>query len=252
LAFLVALLLGRWGVVTLLQGSTSSTRLLGVINLADPFGALEIMLASRAVYLPLLLAAGIILVVYALVGRAYCAWICPLGLLLDLADELRERLGKRRRLKFSRRIKYGLLALFLFLSLAVGIPAFTLVSPINILARNLLFGFGPEILLVVAIVGFEVAFSQRAWCRYFCPLGAFYSLLGRWGLVRVRVADRGAKCTRCGHCTLHCPMGINVLRDYVRAGRLTVGDPECIRCGVCVEGCEGGGLRLGLALPLSR
>ena len=244
--FLLALLLGRWAGLKLLQGSTASTRALGLVNLADPLGVLEVMLASRMIYLPLLLAGGIILAVYALAGRAYCAWICPLGLVLDLTDDVRRRfISRRKGRRFSRRIKYVALGLALLLSLLVGLPAFSLLSPINILSRNLIFGFGPEILLVLGIVAVDLLISRRAWCRYFCPLGAFYALIGRWGLLKVRVDAQG--CTRCGHCTINCPMGINVLRDHVLAGHEAITDPECTRCGTCLEGCEGNSLHLSLS-----
>ncbi len=248
--FLALLLASRYLEVNWLAGSASSTKLLGVLHLADPFGALEVMLASRQISLSLLIAAGIILILYALLGRVFCGWICPLGLVLDLTDDVRQRFVSRKRGKqMSRQIKYVLLGIFLVLSLLIGLPAFTLVSPINILTRNLIFGFGPEILLVVGIVAVDLFYSRRAWCRYLCPLGAFYSLLGRFAIFHVRIRNQGEACTMHAHCTRSCPMGINVLKGEVLAKHTVITDPECTRCGVCIEGCEGELLNVGLAPP---
>jgi len=248
--FLGLLLAGRHLDLNWLQGSAASTKVLGILHLADPFGALEVMLASRQFHTELLVAAGILLALYALLGRAYCGWLCPLGLALDLTDDLRRRfVTKKTGKRMSRRIKYVLLGLFVALSLLAGIPAFTLISPINILSRNLIFGFGPEILLVAAIVAVDLFYSRRAWCRYLCPLGAFYSLLGRFAFLRIRVRNQGVSCTRGGACVRDCPMGINLLKADVFAGHAAITDPECTRCGTCLEGCEGGCLHLGLAWP---
>ncbi len=248
--FLALLLASRYLKVHWLTGSTSSTNLLGVLHLADPFGALEVMLAARQISLTLLVAAGIIFILYALLGRVFCGWICPLGLLLDLTDDIRQRFITRKRGKqMSRQIKYVLLGIFLALSLLIGLPTFTLTSPINILTRNLLFGFGPEILLVVGIVAVDLFYSQRAWCRYLCPLGAFYSLLGRFAIFHIRIRNQGEACTLRAHCTRSCPMGLNVLKGEVLAKHTIITNPECTRCGTCIEGCEGDVLNVGFAPP---
>jgi len=36
---------------------------------------------------------------------------------------------------------------------------------------------------------------ERYFCRYLCPAGALFGLLGRWSLVKVRVDKE--KCTEC-------------------------------------------------------
>lgn len=50
----------------------------------------------------------------------------------------------------------------------------------------------------------------------------------------------------CGLCTLHCPMAIQVLQDHVQVGKPVIDDPECTRCGSCVDPCPRGSLRLGV------
>ena len=45
------------------------------------------------------------------------------------------------------------------------------------------------------------------------------------------------------------PMGIEVKTRHVGAGQPTLDDPECTRCGTCVDGCLGEILSLGFAAP---
>ena len=248
--FLALLLLSRHLDFNWLTGSTAATKLLGFLHLVDPFGAIEIMLASRSFPAALWLSAGILLIIYAILGRTFCSWICPLGLVLDITEDVRRRfVSKSTGKRMSGKIKYVLLGIFLVLSLLSGIPTFTLISPINILSRNIVFGFGPEILLVLIIIAIDLFYSRRAWCRYLCPLGAFYSLLGRFAFLHIRIKDQGTSCTTCGSCIQNCPMGINLLKDDVLKGHRMINDPECTRCGTCIEDCNGGTLHLGFAKP---
>ncbi len=245
--FLGLLISGRYLSQEWFQGNTAATRLFGVLHLVDPFGALEVMLASRQIYVDLLIGAGIILILYALLGRVFCGWICPLGLVLDLNEDIRRRfISKRDGKRLPRQIKYIALGMFLLLSLLTKLPVFTMLSPINILTRNILFGIGPEIAIVVAIIAIDLFVSRRLWCRSLCPLGAFYSLIGRFSFLHIRIRNQGASCTRCAACVIDCPMGINPLKNNVIPGNSIVTDPECTRCGTCLEGCEGGSLHLGV------
>ncbi len=255
--FLALLFLGRYEWFPFLKGSAASTRLFNAIGFADPLAAFEAMLASRQFTVALLLSAGLLFVLYALVGRAFCAWICPLGLLLELNDGLRTRVNRflRRRKKslpdfqLPRHTKYAVLVVFLILSLVVQLPIFATVSPINLLARSVIFGPDAGLLLVGAIVASEYV-SRRAWCIALCPLGAFYSLLGRFAPLRIQIDQENEKRGKqCGLCAYYCPMGIAVLDDHIKKGKVAVNDPECTRCGSCMDGCPRGNLRLGISNP---
>jgi len=256
--FLLTLVLGRFDEFPWLKGSTAATRLFGFLWLADPLGALEVTLATRHLVVSLLVAAGLLVTFYALAGRVFCGWFCPLGLLLDLNAHLRERLRRELRVRglnlpdfhFPRGGQYGLLILAVGLSLITRLPAFQLVSPINILARALIFAPGPEMLLVWAIVLME-SVAPYGFCRSLCPLGALYSLIGRFSLLRVQVDPTACK-GRCRLCTVHCPMNIQVMEDYVLASKQAIVDPECTRCGACIDACPRQVLQLGLKLQMPR
>ena len=73
-------------------GTLSSSELFG-IELLDPFAALQTIVAAKALSLDLLIALLPPLVVYGLVrGRVFCGWVCPVNLLLEIVDWLREKL----------------------------------------------------------------------------------------------------------------------------------------------------------------
>lgn len=254
--FLLLLISAHFEWLGWLKGSTASTRVLGWFWLADPMAALEVVLASRTLHQELALAALLLVVFYALLGRVFCGWVCPLGLVLDLNDDARDRLNRwlvkrGRRLPevhIARRVKYVFLALVLILSLASSLPVFQLISPINILSRAMIFGVGWEWLLVLVIVALDYS-SRRVWCRAICPLGAFYSLIGMFGRIRVLIDQEKEQGQRgCGLCAMRCPMGIRVQSDYVRMDKRSVDEIECTRCGACVDPCPRSSLRLGIKL----
>ena len=70
----------------LLSGNLSSAELLGLIPLADPFATLQIILSGQLPLKEVLIGAAIILGFVAIIGgRTWCAWICPLNMVTDLA-----------------------------------------------------------------------------------------------------------------------------------------------------------------------
>ena len=82
------------------------------------------------------------------------------------------------------------------------------------------------IFTVFAVVCLASLFVSRLWCRTGCPLGAFYSLLARFSLMR-RIVDN---CINCGACTPACRMGaITGGAEYQKG--------ECILCMDCVYAC---------------
>lgn len=236
-------LLGLPGIL----GTWSASRFFGVA-LADPVAAFEAVIASGRVWWPLVVAALLVVGMHVVLGRAFCGWVCPLGSLLELADRV---LPLRRSLRWLGCVRAeAVLAALLVGSLALGVPLYGLLSPVNLLLRVVLFGLGLEALLLLVPLSADLALGRRAWCRKLCPTGAFYGLLGRVGLLRVSL-DRSA-CNHCGTCVTRCPMGgAEVLAPAV-AGRAPAPEARpdlCTRCGDCVALCPSSALRFRVGFP---
>ena len=242
LAFLGLLYLGSLESVAWFRGSTTATRLLDLVPFGDPLAALEVTFATRELAVDLLLGAGVLIAATLLLGPFFCSWVCPLGLVLDLNQALKNRVVKRWRryrwmhLGLPREWRFAVLGLALGFSLVGGLPLFQTISPINIVAWSLVFGALVPLCVVGVIAALEW-FAPRLWCRSLCPLGGLYSALGRRALLRIKVEESQVTRRRCRQCTLSCPMDIRVMEEEVVACHSAVGDPDCTRCGACVDAC---------------
>lgn len=231
--------------VPYIAGTLASSRFFGVA-LTDPVSAAEAMLAAGRVWWPLALSAGLVAAVYLVLGRAFCAWVCPLGALLEWVGRL---LRARREPLWLQQVRpEAILAGLLAGSVLLGIPLFQLLSPVNLVVRSVVFGLGLEVLLVAAVVLVDAVLGKKAWCRHFCPLGAFYGLLGRAAPLRIKL-ERSA-CNHCGVCVTRCPMGAGVLAPAVGGRGPAEAKPDlCTRCGDCVGACPHGALAFGWGWP---
>lgn len=234
------LLLSPLAGLTFFLGTYTASLLVGRLHLADPFAALQVGL------LPLAIAALPIVLLNLLLGRVFCGWICPLGLLLEWVDRLRRTLGLRER-TLPRWARWPLAGLILFGSLLAGQPLFEWFSPQSNLARLLLFGLAWEALLLPAIILADLLISRRLWCNTLCPAGVTFGLLARSGLLRVELDP--SRCHRCGACLNTCPQGRSVLQEAVSGRGSRQADPDaCLSCGECLDACPENGLsfRFGL------
>ena len=183
----------------------------------------------------------IVLAFYLLVGgRVYCAWVCPVNVVTDAASALRRKLDIRGGGDMPRQTRYWILALILVLAATTGGIVWELVNPVSLLPRGLIFGMGAGWLLIGGIFLFDLFVMKRGWCGHLCPVGAFYSLLGRWSLVRVSATKREA-CNNCLDCFVVCPEQ-QVIRMPLKGASKGVGpmilDSNCTSCGRCIDVCS--------------
>jgi len=229
----------RWGWEVagkpLLSGNLSASKLLGTIPLADPFAVLQIILTRHLPQAEVLIGAGIILLTYLILGgRSWCAWLCPINMVTDLAAWLRRRLGISDLFRLSRNIRYTVLALALALSALSGVAAFEWISPISMLHRELIFSAGLGWTAVLGVFLFDLFILHHGWCGHLCPLGAFYALAGK--LAQVRIRFDAPTCTHCGECARVCPEPqVMNLKAASVTGMIDSG--ECTNCGRCITIC---------------
>jgi ferredoxin-type protein NapH len=126
------------------------------------------------------------------------------------------------------------MVLGIIVSAVVGVSAFEVLSPITIMQRGIIFGFGTGIAVVVAIFLFDLFGVKNGWCGHLCPLGATYSLIGKRSLIRVE--HNHEVCTNCMECKVVCPE--NHVLSMVNRASVMVTDGECTNCGRCIDVCD--------------
>jgi ferredoxin len=194
-------------------------------------------------------------------GRAFCGWACPFGLLQEGLYKIPSR--KLRLPKVFDALKYVLLVvLVIALPLALGkgksetsrqrivegtsgaidycalvCPAGTLEAGIPALVSNaevreaLSWRAWSKIGILVIVLGLMVV-SSRSFCRALCPLGALMALTSRISLLQL--GTDVDKCTRCKKCVRVCPTEARIVPDAAGEKEAT---SECVACLECVKQC---------------
>lgn len=218
-----------------IKGNTWSGTFWG-LKLSDPLAVAGQLAASLKIHTPFLLTALIPLVLTVLLGRFYCGWICPATLLYELNSNLGAwlyRLGLRTgNRRFDLRIKYLVLATGLLLSALSGAVLVAAIYPPALMGREIFYavalgGFGVGSVFLAGTLLFDLLVARRGFCRYLCPGGALYSLLGRYRLFRIqRIVEN---CNDCAKCNAVCEFGLDPLRDGF--------GQECNNCTACIAVC---------------
>jgi len=227
-----------WG-WTILMGNLSSSVFLEVIPLSDPYAALQMLAAGAVLAADLIIGAVILTVFYFLIGgRAFCSWVCPVNIITDAANFLRRKLEFDRvqgvKQPASRNIRYWVLALSLIISAIMGVTAFEFLSPISMVHRGIIFGLGFGWAAMLIIFLFDLFVLKNGWCGHICPLGGFYSILGKFSLIRVHHTVEN--CTLCMKCKNVCPE--RQVLHMIGKETLPVLSGECTNCARCIEVCD--------------
>lgn len=236
-------LLGFLGI----KGTLIASNIFG-IPLVDPLAGMEIVLASRQIESQVLLGVALVLGAYLVLGKAFCSWVCPVGLLVELVEEIIGGKGKKTAVKTnSQKQCYWMLPAVLITSFLVGIPVFQSFSPLGLFYRALLFGFGLELLLLALILGLELLGVKRGWCRLLCPLGAFYALWGSLSPLGLGIDQD--KCTKCQSCARNCNYTKPALSDAINKSLTIMSSNLCTRCGSCIDVCPENAIKFKWQLP---
>ncbi|EMI7259533.1 quinol dehydrogenase ferredoxin subunit NapH [Vibrio alginolyticus] len=220
----------------ILTGNLSSSMLLDTVPLSDPLIVLQALATGHVPEFNALLGVVIVVAFYAILApRAFCAWVCPLNIVTDLAAWLRRKLNIKASYRWSPVIRYWLILVLMLGSALSGAILWTWLDPVAALHRGLVFGMGAGWVLIALVFVLDLLLVEHGWCGHLCPLGATYGVIGRKSLLRV-TAVRREDCTKCMDCFYVCPEP-EVLRQPLKEGDRRVMDQNCISCGRCLDVC---------------
>ena len=204
---------------------------------------------------------GTLILLGVLLGRFVCGFLCPFGWLQELLHKIPGKKLSTRRLRPLTYLKYVVLALAV-VTLPVLVvddigmgdlffckylcPQGVLEGAIPLAATHpgIRAALGPlfswKLAVLVGVVVLSVVFF-RPFCKWVCPLGAFYGLMNKVSLLEVSLDHD--RCVSCGRCAAACRMDVDVTASPNSA--------ECIRCGKCIGACPVDALdfHYGLSLP---
>lgn len=215
---------------------------------ACPIGAMQAVGGSTRYGISMYVL-GFLVFVGIMLGRFVCGWFCPFGWIQELLHKI-----PGRKIKVPQKVnavlkwlKYAILLIFVILLPILTVDQFGLATPyfckyicpagtleggIPLLLMNqslrsaLGFLFTWKVGILVAVIAASILIF-RPFCRYLCPLGAFYSLFNPVSFYRYKVDQ--SKCTKCGKCARTCKMDICTYQ--------TPNALECIRCSECIKAC---------------
>lgn len=245
--------------ITLISGNFLALDFFG-LDFTDPLAFLQTLAggqpgASSAV------GAVLVLCVAALLGRVFCAWMCPYGLASEFVCSMSGKQRAQKKAAATARthdgvlrpftLRAGVAALGLFIVLLfVSEPWLNQLSMPGWYTRALQHAafFGLPLygaLLFPALLLLEAFFGSRFWCRYLCPQSVLLSLCAALPLpgLRLRYARKQCSCAAKDRpCLTACSLALNP-REITLAQRL-----NCTNCGDCVDACRSRGRALRLSV----
>ena len=180
-------------------------------------------------------------------GRFICGWICPFGFFQELIYKIPSKKFKFD-FRYLRYLKYFIL-IFMVIVLPFLIvdkfgfgetifckyfcPAGTLEAGLTLpyivpqLKKIIGFLYFYKVAILIFFI-FLFIITKRPFCRFFCPLGAIYSLFNKISFIQIKRDENS--CVKCMQCVKACPMNLN-LNEICN-------DFNCIKCFSCKNVCK--------------
>lgn len=216
---------------------------------ACPIGAFQAVAGSSKFRFSYYIS-GFLILLGVLLGRLICGFLCPFGWFQELLHRIPTRKLSTKKLRPLTYLKYVIL-----LAMVVLLPAFAVndvgmgdpffckylcpqgvlegAIPLALVNSGIRAALGKlftwKLCILLAVTALSILF-YRPFCKWLCPLGAFYALFNKVSLLQMKV-DANA-CIFCGKCARACGMDVDVTKTPDHA--------ECIRCGKCVLACPTG------------
>ena len=213
----------------------------GQLSLVTVLGVLKALLNSRSLTFLLYDPFSLIIWFFVLVslviwGRGtFCGWLCPYGVLQEFSHFLGRFLNFPK-IKISETlnsklvyIKYFILAA-LILSVIFAPKIMEFLIEIEPFKTSITLFFDREIPYVIYALFwlFLGMFLFKGFCRYFCPLGAFFSIVGK-----LRILNWLPRRYECGNPCNNCHKSCNYQAIDKKDGHIKYSD--CFQCMDCVQ-----------------
>ena len=190
---------------------------------------------------------GFLILLGVLLGRVICGFLCPFGWFQELLHKIPTKKFSTKKLKPLTYLKYVVLLVMVVLlpvlvtnQLGMGDPFFCKylcpqgvlegAIPLSLANAGIRAALGSlfrwKFIVLLTVIVLSIVF-YRPFCKWLCPLGAFYALLNKVSLFQMQVDQ--SKCVSCGKCAKVCKMDVDVTKSPNHT--------ECIRCGMCIRAC---------------
>lgn len=207
-----------------------------------PIGSLQNSLSGYSFKFPYYVL-GLLLFFGAILGRIVCGFLCPFGLVQDLLHKIPfpKKIRTFKGDMILRKLKYiVLIVMVIILPIICKLtpvfckylcPSGTLAGILLAFSDTTLFSvFGSRFawkFCILAIIILTSIIIARPFCKYLCPLGAFYGIMNKVSVVQMS-CDK-SKCNNCKACAKVCDMAVDP--------SVNCNHTECIRCGKCKDVC---------------
>jgi len=176
-----------------------------------------------------------------LLGRLFCAWICPAGAVQDICAQVQPKPAGSRAAHLVRWVVWiawlGTIAMMVLRS-----GGYRTVDPLFMSDRGIsvsevgnyvtYYGVIALFLIVALIGGKRAACHTICWMAPFMIVGRAIRNLFQWPAYRL--SANSAACIDCEHCSRACPMSLDV---HAMVRRSDMENAECMLCGTCVDAC---------------
>lgn len=233
---------------------------------ADPLGPVQMLFSGITPGWRLAAGAGVVLLLALCLGRVFCSWLCPFGLLSEAAQGMHPKAVPPKPGTHGFRFRAAVMLAGLVLVPLLGFPLLNQLSlpggfslgllaaaaplsdkaALSLEARILFFAL--PFLPILLVLGAELVTGKRLWCRWVCPQSVLLSLMARLPLApRLQRSLSRCACKNGAHaCRAACPLGLDPHNPR------SASPLECTNCGACVLACSRVHAGAPAALSLSR
>ncbi len=221
--------------------------IIGGFEIIEPLGALQILIANGVPQTSLIIfitATAAFITLTVILGRAWCAWACPIGTLTEFTEYLIIKRGFKPMVErgsktlaavskdrvWNKEVKYLTLGAVVLSSALTRTPSWCSFCPIGTICRGSVAGTlvaGAEMAVVGAVLAANV-YEKRFFCKYICPVAGLLTLISRVNLF-IKPKVKREECRSCRACAVICPEGLMVCEEKTFA--------ECTKCFVCYSKC---------------